>query len=308
MKNYYKKIGHYLKRPDLWIYRLLVQFPSLVKNDELFVTAKWKLAMPYPLNLNNPKTFNEKLQWLKLYDHQPAYTKMVDKVAAKEYVASIIGGEHIIKTLGVYDRFDDIDFDALPNRFVLKVAHDSGGIVICKNKATLDVAAARKKLSERQKHNYYTLDREWPYKNVPPRILCEEYMEDENSPELKDYKFFCFDGEPMYFRIDYGRFLDGHHANYYDTKGLLLPFAHEDFPPILDKEMALPQHLNEMLEYAKALSKNIPFLRVDFYETNNRVYFGELTFYPGSGRNQFTDMKWDEIQGSYLTLPKTKTI
>ncbi|MBR5061524.1 MAG: glycosyl transferase, partial [Prevotella sp.] len=173
---------------------VLYRCPWLMKDDRKYIEYIWKKKMNYPLNLDNPQTFNEKLQWIKLYDHNPLYTKMVDKYEAKEYVASIIGDEYIIKTLGVWDRFDDIDFSTLPKQFVLKCTHDSGGLVICKDKSKLDIQAAKKKIEKSLKKNYYYIAREWPYKNVKRRIIAEEYIEDEKTKELRDYKFFCFNG------------------------------------------------------------------------------------------------------------------
>ena len=293
-------------------------------SDRKFLETLFPLRVGYKLNLDNPQTFNEKLQWLKLYDRRPEYTHMVDKMEAKKYVASIIGEEYIIPTLEVYDRAEDIDFDALPNQFVLKCTHDSGGIVICRDKSKLDRKAVRKKLAKGLKVNYFYQNREWPYKNVRPRIIAEQYMSDNGgrviddkvhsfngitetygaSDELSDYKWFCFNGKAEFFKIDFGRFVD-HHANYYDTNMNMLPFGEADFLPIPDAPIRIPDTISKMLAMAEKLSSGIPFLRVDFYEVDGRIYFGELTFYPASGMGQFAPPQYDTILGRKIELPQT---
>lgn len=297
-----KKIVHYLKRPKLLVYRFLVQYPSLIKDDESFVRMKWRLAMPYELDLEKPKTFCEKLQWLKLYDHKPEYTKMVDKVSVKEYVASIIGEEYIIPTLGVYENFDDIDFGHLPDSFVLKVAHDSGGVVICKDKKMLDVNKAKQKLTSRQKKNYYVLEREWPYKNVLPRILCEQYIEDNPNSQLSDYKFFCFSGDPKYCQVISDR-NSNMTVDFYDMNWNHQPFHEPRNYPFAKEQHEKPLNFETMKQLAKTLSKDIPFVRVDFYNIKGKIYFGEITFYPTSGRGGFTPEEWDGILGDLIPLP-----
>lgn len=402
----------------------------------------FRLVFGYELNLKHPRTFCEKLQWLKLYDRRPEYTTMVDKYSAKQYVADIIGEEYIIPTLGVWDKVEDIDWQSLPNQFVMKCTHDSGGLIICKDKSQLDIEEAKQKLNKSLCHNYYLNGREWPYKNVPRRIIAEKFMAPEKSPapkdlldfkffcfngepkflyvsdtpshslaflntdwtltdfgrddyhplnkipekpenleemlaiarklsagiphvrvdlynidkhiffgeltlftgsgfipfnpkefdgklgdlltlpndtgggkylivngeitelkteydELKDYKFFCFNGKVKFFKVDFGRFVE-HHANYYDTDGHLLPFGEKGLEPNPNYSIELPKNLREMLSLAERLSKNIPFLRVDFYNVNGKIYFGELTFYPASGFGKWTPDKADEMIGEYL--------
>ena len=277
---------------------------GLYKNipDEEFIRRKFKARLGYELDIQNPKTFNEKLQWLKLYDRKSIYTTMVDKYAAKEYVASIIGEEYIIPTLGVWDSFDEIDFNKLPDQFVLKCTHDSGGLVICKDKYKLDIKRARKKINKSLKTNYYFLGREWPYKDVKPRIIAEKYMADESGTELKDYKFFCFGGVVKCFKVDFNRFVE-HHANYYDTNGNRLDFGEVDFPPDPNRVITLPNNLDQMIQYAEKLSSGIPFLRADFYNVDESVYFGELTFYPASGFGKIEPEEWDRILGQWIELP-----
>ena len=270
--------------------------------DKLYLQLRYYMVFHKPLNLKHPKTFSEKLQWLKLYDRKPEYTRMVDKFEAKKYVAERIGEEYIIPTLGVWDHFDDIDFDALPNQFVLKCTHDSGGLVICTDKAAFDRAAAKEKIEECLKRNYFWDYREWPYKNVKPRIIAETYMTDGDSPDLKDYKFFAFDGTVR------ALFIASERNACEETK---FDFFDADFQhlniinghPNADIMPEKPENFEHMKDLAAKLSKGFPHLRVDFYEANDRVYFGELTFSHWSGMMPFQPEEWDEIFGSWIKLP-----
>lgn len=279
------------------LHRLAFVFP-----DKLYLELMFRLKMGYPLDLKNPQTFNEKLQWLKLYNRKPEYTQMVDKYAVKEYVAQIIGKEYIIPTTGVWDKFGQIDFSALPERFVLKTTHGGGGggVAICNDKEHFDTAEAKRKLGKSLSVDIYRNLREWPYKNVKRRIIAEEYMQD-GSGELKDYKFFCFNGRVEFFKIDFDRFVD-HHANYYDRNGKLLPFGEADLPPVPDKKLEIPHNIQEMIVLAEKLSAGIPFLRVDLYNIDGKIYFGELTFFPASGMGRFAPSKYDYILGNYINL------
>lgn len=271
-------------------------------DDVSFLKMAYKRKIGKELNLNNPQTFNEKLQWLKLHDRKPEYTTMVDKYAVKRYVADIIGAEYIIPTLGVWNHFDEIDFEKLPNQFVLKCTHDSGGLVICKDKAKLDKATAKKKLETSLKNNYYWSGREWPYKNVKPRIIAETYMEDNKVHELIDYKFMCFNGNVKCIFTCSERFSDdGLKVTFFDTEWNMMPF--ERHYPVSKNPPTKPIHLNSMIKFAKKLSQSIPFIRVDFYEINKKLYFGELTFFPGSGFEEFTPVSWDYKLGNWLQLP-----
>ena len=283
--------------------RKFVHVFSRFFSDRKYLEMLFPLNVGYKLNLDHPVTYNEKLQWLKLYDRRPEYTKMVDKVEAKEYVSNIIGEDHIIPTLGVYERPEDIDFDALPNQFVLKCTHDSGGIVICQDKSKLDRKAAVKKLAKGLKVNYYYRNREWPYKNVHPRIIAEQYMSDGNDGGLRDYKFFCFKGNPKVMFLLKDRQIDTR-LNFYDTEFNKLPF--ERGYPNFDDEIEKPDGWDEMMELAKQLSKDIPQVRVDFYNIKGKIYFGELTFFPGSGMEKFSPQKWDRIMGDWIELPPQK--
>ncbi len=272
-------------------------------SDKSYLKLIYRLTFGKQLNLKNPVTFNEKLQWLKLYDREPRYTQMVDKYAVKEYIAQTIGQAYVIPTLGVWDSFDEIDFDALPDQFVLKTTHDSGGVIICTQKDRLDRQKAKEKLEKALKRNFFYFGREWPYKAVKPRILAEKYLIDPSFGELRDYKFFCFNGVCKCMKVDFDRFIQ-HRANYYDPQGNLMDLGEAVCPPQMDRGILLPQTKDQMLRLAQQLSKDIPFLRVDFYDVGGKIYFGELTFFPASGFGAFTEEKWDTILGQWIQLPE----
>lgn len=255
------------------------------------------------LNLKNPKSFNEKLQWLKLYNRKPEYSRMVDKYEAKKYVADIIGEEHIIPTIGLYDRVEEIPWDSLPNQFVLKCTHDSGGIVVCKNKSKLDIKKAKKKLANGLSKSYFYQNREWPYKNVKPRIICEEYKVDESGYELKDYKWFCFDGQvkALYIASDRGSESEETKFDFYDDNFNHLPFTNGH--PNATIYPRKPRGFGKMKELASKLSAGIPHVRVDFYDINGQIYFGEMTFFHMSGMMPFDPEEWDYKFGEWIKLP-----
>ncbi len=295
-----KKIIYYLKEKRLhssWGEKL---------DDETYLKRLFKLRMGYELNLEEPKTYNEKLQWLKLYDRKPIYTDMVDKYEAKKYVAAIIGEEYIIPTLGVWDKVEDIDFNSLPNQFVLKCTHDSGGLVICRDKKNLDLDSVRAKLERSLKRDYFIYSREWPYKNVKHRIIAEQYMETGGDTDLIDYKFYCFNGEPKFLYISHG--LSNHataRISYVSFDWKKQPFKRNDYA---DFEELPPKPINfdKMIELSRKLSVGVAFLRVDFYEINGKIYFGELTFFPGAGLTKFDPSEWDEKLGEWIKLPQKK--
>lgn len=278
--------------------------------DSIYLRLLYYRRLGGGVNLKNPKTFNEKLQWLKLYDRNPEYTRMADKCDAKEYVANIIGRQHIIPTLGVWTRFDEINFDELPEKFVLKCTHDSGGIVICNDKDKFDKPAAKSKIEKSLKRNYYWAGREWPYKNIKPRIIAEKYLADAEdnqiADELRDYKFFCFHGKVRCFKIDFDRFTN-HRANYYSTEKKLLKFGEKEFPPDFSKNLEIPPNINDMIRLAEKLSAGYPFIRVDLYDIAGQIYFGELTLYPACGFGAFIPPEWDLKLGEYLQLPANRS-
>lgn len=271
--------------------------------DKLYLQVYYFAQFHKFINFKNPKTYNEKLNWLKLNDRNPEYTKMVDKYEAKEYVKNIIGEEYIIPTLGVWDKFDDIDFDKLPNRFVLKCTHDSGGIVMCKDKKTFDIQSAKKYLSTRLNEKYFFIGREWPYKEVKPRIIAEKYIEDSEMGELRDYKLMSFNGKVKCSFVCSERDYNGNlKVDFFDNDWNKLPFTRKYGNSI--KEIKQPQKFAEMKELAEKLSVNIPFVRVDFYEVSGKIYFGELTLYPGCGFEKFNPDEYDKKLGDLLILPE----
>ena len=282
----------------------ILMYLNFLFPDKLYLTLLFRLKMGFWIDWKNPKTFSEKLQWLKLHDRNPKYTTMVDKYAVKEYVAKIIGEEYIIPTLGVWERPEDIDWESLPQKFVLKTTHGGGGsgVVICKDKATFDKNAAIAKLKKSLNKCIYNYLREWPYKNVGKKIIIEQYLYDVKYESLRDYKFFCFNGKVEFFKVDYDRFTE-HGANYYSLDGRMLEFGEKAYPRRLDIEIDLPKSLDKMILIAENLSVGTLFLRVDLYEVNNMIFFGELTFYPSGGVKEFTPVDWNEKIGSLLKLP-----
>ncbi len=296
-------MGNFKKRLILGLQRRgLLDFLS----DKAYVKLEYLARMGKKLNLKNPETFTEKLQWLKLYDHNPEYSKMADKCEAKKYVASIIGEEYIIPTYGVYDNFDEIDFDSLPNQFVIKCTHDCGGLAICKDKKTFNIEAAKEKINQSLHRNYYKKSREWVYKNIKPRIIVEKYMEDKDSSSMVDYKFFSFYGEPKIMYMSEG--LENHATatmSFFDMDFNLTDCKRKDYE-LYKYKPKKPKNFEKMKEFASILSKDIPSLRVDFYEINGHIYFGELTFITGGGYILFEDEKWNKKLGSYIDLSKLK--
>ena len=302
VKDKAKKLLRFLTSPD---YRFLVLAARGRKGSvpaEAFLKRMYRIHMGRELDLKDPKTYTEKLQWLKLYDHRPEYTVMVDKYAVKNYVSKKIGPEYVIPLLGVWDKVEDIDFDSLPKQFVLKTTHDSGGIVVCKDKDTLDIGKAKAQLRYFLNRNYYDRNREWPYRAVPHRIIAERYMEDPKQGELQDYKFFTFGGVPKVLYIAQGRGLGGETvADFFDMDFQHLPFTIDhNMAPVPPEK---PKNFEKMKQLAAVLSEGTPQLRVDFYEVEGKIYFGEMTFFHCSGMEAFHPGKWDQIFGSWVELP-----
>ena len=279
-------------------------------DDETYLKLLFKTNLGYNLNLDNSHTFNEKLQWLKIHDRKPIYSKMVDKIEVKKIVESIIGKEYIIPTLGVWDKVDDIDFDRLPKQFVLKCSHDSGGLVIYRDKRLLDIERTKDSLKKCMKQNFYWVGREWPYKNVKPRVLAEQYMEDynENNVDLTrglvDYKFFCFNGIPNLLYVSKG--LENHSTaqiSFYGMDGIEKEFHRSDYKPYHNAIM--PINLEEMIIIAEKLARKVdsPFVRIDLYSINGKIYFSEITFSPCSGMIPFDPPYFDLTLGNELVLP-----
>lgn len=301
MMNPVKKIAQWLKNPKRFLNGLLLKL-SPIMPDKLFLSCMVRLQCGYWPNWKNPQTFNEKLQWLKLYDRRPEYTMLVDKFAVKDYVARMIGEEYVIPTLGVWEKPEEIDWSALPEQFVLKTTHGGGneGVVICRDKASFDKEKAVEKLNKSLKQDIYRMLREWPYKNVPRRIIAEQMIGDGKS-DLPDYKFFCFDGEVKALFIGTERGTGDVKFDYFDAE-----FNHLDlvqFHPMSGRQIAKPSSFDEMKQVASKLSKGIPQVRVDLYDVDGKVYFGELTFFHHGGVTPFHPREWDYTFGSWITLP-----
>ena len=275
--------------------------------DKLYLTILYYRYFHRLINWRNPKTFNEKLQWLKLYDRRPEYTTYVDKYKVRDYIAKTIGEIYLIPLLGVWNSPDEIDFENLPNQFVLKCNHNSGlGMCICKDKSKLDIEKVKRELRKGLEEDYYLAWREWSYKNVPRKIIAETYMVDNTElSSLRDYKFMCFDGKvKCSFVCSDRNTKEGLHVTFFDLDWNVLPF--ERHFPARKEGLPKPKCYEEMIMLAEKLSIGIPFVRVDFYEINEKVYFGELTFYPGSGFEEFTPRSADEWLGNFIKLPKKR--
>lgn len=303
-----KKLTSVIRNPSKIVVKLGKSSIGELVPDKVFLRAMYRASTGKKLNIDAPKGFNEKLQWLKLHDRNPKYINLVDKVEAKKYVQEVIGEEHIIPTIGVWNTFDEIDFSALPEQFVLKCTHDSGTVEIVKNKCTFDVKSARIRFQNALARNHYYGGREWPYKYVKPRIIAEKYMEDytssETGGELVDYKFYCFQGKPRFLYIATANFCNGVKNDKMMYKWLDwsdTPFKRPDHAA-LQYDVKPPEKIEEMIQLAEKLSCGFPFVRTDFYYINDTVYFSELTFYPGSGVGLFEPESWEDEIGSWITV------
>lgn len=304
MRKFLNKIIKGIKNPYS---ALLVLLPGSFWNrfeDEKYLRFVYRARIGKPLNLEAPRTFNEKLQWMKLYDRKPEYTMMADKYAVREYVAKTIGEEYLIPLLGVWDDPDEIDFDALPDQFVLKCNHNSGlGMCICKDKSKLDIENVKVALRKGLQQDYYKHGREWPYKNISRKIVCEEFLIDDGK-ELADYKVHNFNGEPKFILVCRDRFGEtGLTEDFFtetwdhmDVKRPNIPNAKNQIPK--------PEELEQMLQLSKKLAAQIPFARTDFYIVNHKIYFGEITFFPASGTKTFEPEHYDALFGSWIILPE----
>lgn len=274
-------------------------------NNETFLRLRYYVVFHKRLNLKNPRAFTEKIQWLKLYFLKTEFTNMVDKCSAKEIVKEKVGEDYVIPTIGFWERFEDIDFAHLPNKFVLKTTHGGGGsgIIIYRDKKYFDKNKAKRILEKSMKTDIYKVLREWPYKNVRKGIIAEALVEQSDGQGLLDYKFFCFNGKVKFFKVDFGRFTS-HRANYYTREKKLLPWIESNFPPDPQINHHFPENFDEMIAIAEKLSDNLPFLRVDLYNVNGKILFGEMTFYPASGMEEFKPNGVDVEIGDMLTLPK----
>lgn len=273
-------------------------------NEEKYLSWRFESFLGYKLNLDHPLTFNEKMQWLKIHNRNPRYTDMVDKVAAKDIAAKEMGYEKVIETIGVWNNPDEIVFDEFPDEFVLKTTHDSGGTIICKEKSTFDIAYAKAVLKKALKKNHYYYGCEWPYKDVRPRILAEKYMSNPGREVLDVYKVMCFNGQPMIIQVVQNDKTSKETVDYFDTDWNRLPFS-EGYPNS-NAPLKKPEKLSDMIYYSSVFARDIPFIRVDFYEIQGKIYFSEFTFFNNSGFCRFYPEEWDRILGDMLSIQESK--
>lgn len=299
-----KRLIKLLLHPKLILHFFLGRLAPYIKNDRLYIKCKYYLNMRASCDLDNPKTFQEKLQWIKLNDRKPIYHQMVDKYDAKKLIAERVGDEYVIPTIGLWDKFNDIDFEQLPNQFIIKNTHDSGTYFICQDKNKLDILQVRKRLLiDERKHDYYYYSREWPYKGLKHRIIAEPLLNDGKGDYLTDYKFFTFNGEPKFFYVTSNRGCEGGlKEDFFDVDGNLMEINQLGYcnnPKTPD----LPVNLSKMIEFSRILSKDTYHLRVDFYEIKGKMYVGEMTFFDGGGFYPFTPEKYNRILGDWIKLP-----
>lgn len=303
MSSFIQKVKKGINNPKLIVIAINERGLLRFLSDRQWVKLMYRVRMGKKLNLDNPRTYNEKLQWMKLNYYNPLYTQLADKYEVRKYISNKIGDEYLIPLLGVYDNFDEIDFNELPDQFVIKCNHDSGGLVICRDKSKLDINKARNKIERCLKRNYYKISREWPYKDVKPRIIIEKYMVDESSYELKDYKFYCFDGKSKVMQMITDRGADdGMKLDFFDME-----FNHLDMTKVFPnskKKLKKPEKFEEMIELAEKISEDFPHVRVDLYNINGKLYFGEFTFFSSSGLKPLKPEKWDKIFGDWFKLPE----
>lgn len=300
MKKIKKKLKNYI-----FIYNLFIKIREFwYKNfisDEKCIKKRFKKRMGREVNLENPVKYNDKLQWLKLNWRDPVATKCADKYKVREFVKNKIGKKYLNKIYGVYDSVDEINIKNLPQSFVLKATHGSGKNIICKNKNSLNWKKKAINMKGWLKTNHYWINREWVYKDIKPKIICEKYLENKNGNPPKDYKIFCFNGEPKLIEVDFDRF-SSHTRNFYDLDWNLLNLEIE-YPNDKNTYISKPEKLNEMLKLSKILSEDFPHVRVDFYNLNGELIFGELTFFHESGTGKFNLEKYEIKMGNWLTLP-----
>lgn len=295
----FRKIRRYMNDPYYALgYDMIKDHPNWM-SDKFYLKVLWRMVMGYELDLKNPQTFNEKLQWLKLYDHNPLYTLLVDKYRVKDWVKERIGEQYVIPTLAVYNSADEIQLESLPKQFVLKCNHDSGSVFICRDNSMFDLLSAKKQINKYYHHNFYKDAREWAYKNVKPIIFAEQFMQDDNLEDLVTYKFLCFNGTPAYMYVTVKN--EYIWENWYDRDFFPVNVKHTKFPtsPCVIKK---PKCFDEMWSIAAELSTGIPHVRIDLYEVNGQVYFSEYSFYDWGGLMKFETMEMDKNLGSLIKL------
>lgn len=298
-------ITRLINQPNIFFDSIIKRFLFYLP-DKLYLSLRFRCQMGYWIDWNNPKTFTEKIQWLKIYNRNPEYTKLVDKFAVKQYVARLIGEEYIIPTLGVWDNFDKINWNSLPDKFVLKTTNGggNGGVVICKNKSLLNKEKTAEKINNSLSFDIYKNFREWPYRNVNKRIIAERFIQSQDGSDLTDYKFFCFDGNVKFCQVIKDR--TSHETiDFFNDK-----WEHQEFIGLnpqaehSKENISKPRNYDKMIEIAEKLSSGIPFVRIDLYNINGTIYFGEITFFPASGFGQFSPKQYDYILGKNIVLPE----
>lgn len=279
----FKKVQRYIRDPYRALGCDLIKSHPHWMSDKFYLSTLWEMKMGYPIDWKHPKTFNEKLQWLKLYNRNPLYTTLVDKVLVKKWVAEKIGEKYIIPTLAIYESVDEIKPDTLPDQFVLKCNHDSGSVVICRDKESFDLTAAKNKLRAAMEKSFYWEAREWPYKNVKPSVFAEEYIQDSDKGGVTDYKFFCFSGTPDCVMVCIDRHLNEPKFYFFDRNWELKRLNYRGKNAPMGFSLPSPQMAEKMFELSEVLSEGIPFVRVDFYDVHGDIRFGEMTFFPEGG-------------------------
>ncbi len=299
------KLKTFLKNPAYFITSPAAKGYLNWVPDSIYIKILYKALTGEKCNLKHPVTYNEKLQWLKLHDRKPEYAQMVDKYEVRKYIAKTLGEEYLIPCYGVYDSFDQIDFDKLPDQFVLKCTHDSGSVIICTDKASFHKEVAKEQLSKAMKKNYYDTYREWPYKNVKARIIAEQFMVDESGDDLKDYKIMCFNGIAKIIETHENRFTEGktHTQTFYDRDFNPLGIIQEGLEPVKE-ERKKPVQMDQLLALSETIAKDMYHARIDWYLVQGKIYFGEITFYDGSGFESFPNKEDDLFLGSLIQLEK----
>lgn len=304
LKFIIRKANTLFRHPNVIFIKILQRY-SLRINDRVYLKLMYFFHVGKFLDIDNPKTFNEKLQWLKLNYIKPEFTTMVDKLAVKDYVENKIGKEYVINTIAIWNDINSIDFNILPDSFVLKNTFGGGGngIVVCHDKSKLNIKDTLKNLQKNFSLDLYKYGREWPYHNVPAKIFAEECLIDLEIGDLRDYKFFCFNGKAKFCKVDFGRF-SKHRANYYNLNWEIQEYGEKVCPPDFDMKIEKPHNFYKMIELANNLAEGLPFVRIDLYNVSGRIYFGEITFYPASGFGPFTKKGIDEQWGNLINLPE----
>ena len=292
-------IKKFLKDPKIYFISLLGRvLRGSIWADKIYLSILFRYRLKRKLDFKNPKTYNEKLQWMKIYDKNPLYSKLADKYEVRKYIANKIGEEYLIPLIGVWNSFDEIDFDKMPNEFILKCTHDSGSVIICTDKNSFDKKKARKKFNHWMKRNYYINTREWPYKDIEPKIIAEKLIGEKGEAPI-DYKFYCFNGVVDCVMLCFDRGSGNTKFCYFNREWEKLPYIKDEFDACKNKVIYKPEPIDKMFELAEKLCKQFRSVRIDMYFEDNKIYFGEITFFSQSG---FTidlpddiDKKWGDM-------------